>query len=87
MDALRHDLPELPELDNLFAPEVCRYSILTRAQLLGGLKHQAISRGGGDEEREIQYLRDFDAAETSSLLYRGACLVVNLPVAVIFLFR
>lgn len=22
LDALRHDLPELPELDNLFAPEV-----------------------------------------------------------------
>lgn len=24
LDALRHDLPELPELDNLFAPEVGR---------------------------------------------------------------
>lgn len=25
LDALRHDLPELPELDNLFAPEVSRF--------------------------------------------------------------
>lgn len=25
LDALRHDLPELPELDNLFAPEVSQF--------------------------------------------------------------
>lgn len=28
LDALMHDLPELPELDNLFAPEVGRTAVV-----------------------------------------------------------
>lgn len=32
LDALRHDLPELPELDNLFAPEVSTCYLKTYEQ-------------------------------------------------------
>lgn len=35
LDALRHDLPELTELDNLFAPEVC--ALLTHRQACSSL--------------------------------------------------
>lgn len=45
LDALRHDLPELPELDNLFAPEVS-------CELLNKFREKARSRDDGFADGE-----------------------------------
>jgi len=45
LDALRHDLPELPELDNLFAPEVWECSVFYEGDIKEG--------GGRGENRNI----------------------------------
>lgn len=77
-DALRHDLPELPELDNLFAPEVWGCSILTRAKWLGGLEASNRQRGKGAWREGFQsFPISMLQKHRPCLLYSGACLFFN----------